>query len=167
MRVMIFMALIIATTVPAFAHFVLVGALDGTVRDSATAVPVANAAVTATSAGCKVTVSTDQAGRFAFVGLAVGKYTLIISKPGYRSVFVVVNITSGRSSTNVTIDLQKSLRTVIVEFRHWPGLVNPGKVPDVYVPLLGIPRVNVFDSVFGLLPFVPGLTFGSAPRMMR
>jgi len=47
------------------------------------------------------------------------------------------------------------------------NLVQPNRTADMYALRSSLPDLSAFDSAFPALFFVPGLTFGNAPRMMR
>lgn len=142
------------------------GVLCGTVRDSATNEPIADAFVTVASLQGDQSVKTDQAGRFAFINLVFGRYVLTVSKKGYDRTSIGVDVVGDVGATVVAIAMSKPLRTIVM-VRDWPPLVNPYETADVYIPPWSHYYVNPFNSAFQLLWMVPGLTFGSAPRMMR
>lgn len=142
------------------------GALHGSVRDSATAAAVPDAVVTASSPSCTETVRTDQDGSFIIAGVPFGRYTITLSKSGYENTSLAIKIAGDRVATQADITMSRAIR-VIAHVRDWHPyqLVSPNVTADKYVPLWLF--ASPFGSAFNLLPFVPGLTFGNAPRMMR
>lgn len=159
------LVLMIALLAPA--HAATLGAIDGLVQDSATAAPVTDALVSASSPYFQRSSKTDQAGRFSFSGLSTGTCTIVISKAGYEKASIEVAVVGDRAAIGVMVVLRPTLRFINVTMRDWPTLFFNPHAADVYVPPWGHAEVNVFNSAFRLLPFVPGLTFGGAPRMMR
>jgi hypothetical protein len=167
MRVTIFLAVIIATTVPAFARFVALGAMDVTIRDSVTAKPIAGATVLVSSPNYRRETVTDQTGRFTLDYLQPGTYIIEARMEGYSQSRQSVDVVAGRVSA-VALSIVPALRWIVrVMDVHWPEVVSPGTTADVYVPVWGRALVDPFDSAFQILSFAPGLTFGRAQRMMR
>jgi hypothetical protein len=168
MNVVTRLALVATLLAPGNAHAAGLGVIHGTVLDSATAAPIADALVTVTSPQEKQSVKTDQLGGFVLGGLELGSYAIVVSKKGYDTTSTEVNAGGDRVATIVTIMMPRTLRAIkSVMLRDWPALVNPYTTADVYVSPWSHTDVNLFKAPFYLLPFVPGLTFGSALRMMR
>ena len=109
------------------------GGLSGTVTDTDTGAPVANAKVTASSPSQTVSLQTDNGGHFLFISLIPDTYTVSIEKDGYD--------TSSQSGLSIFADavqnygfkLHKALKTIAqVTSRSTGSLVKPGQTADVY-----------------------------------
>jgi hypothetical protein len=108
------------------------GAITGLVV-SADKGPLAGVRVVAVSASQTATVTTDAAGRFAFLSLAPDTYTITASKEGFE--------TSGLTGVSVFADQVQTLRVVLapsmrtiahVTARSSMDLVKSGTTSDVY-----------------------------------
>ena len=163
MRVMLFLTLMVAAAAPALACSGL-GAIHGSVHDSETTAPVVNAVVIVSSPICTQTVQTDERGNFSVAGLPFGIYSIATTKSGYEKTSFDVRIAGDRVAANVAIILRQ--RTIkYIRLTEWPALLNPAETSDVYSPIWSYGFLNITGSAFQFLPFVPGITFGFAPRM--
>ena len=109
------------------------GGLSGTVTDTDSGAPVANAKVTASSPSQTVSLQTDNGGHFLFISLIPDTYTVSIEKDGYD--------TASQSGLSIFADatqtygfkLHKALKTIAqVTSRSTGNLVKPGQTADVY-----------------------------------
>src|SRR5947209_6844879 len=109
------------------------GGLSGTVTDTDSGAPVANAKVTASSPSQTVSLQTDNGGHFLFISLIPDTYTVAIEKDGYD--------TASQSGLSIFADatqtygckLHKALKTIAqVTSRSTGSLVKPGQTADVY-----------------------------------
>ncbi|UYZ59616.1 beta-sandwich domain-containing protein [Hymenobacter latericus] len=83
----------------------LVGHVEGVVRDSRTNAPIPNVAISTNPASTSLT--TDAAGQFSFRDLEIGKYALNVRRAGYRTETVNVTVSEGKA-TAVTVVLEQS-----------------------------------------------------------
>ncbi len=167
MRTFSTLFLVLALASPEVAKASATGLICGTVYDTYTHAPIPDAVVTLMRPDSSaISVQSDSRGVFLFQGLAYGDYSLRASRPGYNTILESVRVTA--AATTVQLLMPRALLTVIREGHHdWSGLVNRTLTSDEYSPLWGRGFFNITGSAFQFLPFVPGLTFGSAPRMMR
>lgn len=109
------------------------GAITGTVVNATTKAPVAGVRVVATSASQTAIVTTDAAGRFAFLSLAPDTYTISASKEGFDTASLTgISVFADQLQT-VHVALAASLRTIAhVTARSTMDLVKPGTTSDVY-----------------------------------
>lgn len=109
------------------------GSLNGTVTDSATGQPIADAIVNAASPSQSTATRTDAAGRFAFLTLAPDTYTITVQKGGFNTrQFTGIAIFADQTQ-NVAATLEKSLKTIAnVTSRSSISPVKPGTTTDVY-----------------------------------
>jgi hypothetical protein len=109
------------------------GSLSGTVVDSASNAPIAQATVTATSPSQTVSTKTDNGGHFTFASLAPDTYTVSIEKEGYDPVAQAgINVFADQEQT-LRFATQKALREIgRVTSRAATDLVKPGTTADVY-----------------------------------
>jgi len=97
-------------TLPALAG--TTGALAGTVVDSQSGQPVADATVTATSASQTTTAHSDAAGKYVFISLMPDTYTLSVAKSGYEPMAISgISVFADQTQT-VQLPVVKSLRTI-------------------------------------------------------
>jgi hypothetical protein len=97
-----------------------VGTISGTIMDTG-GIPVANATVTLTnmtssmSDGIARITETDAVGNYAFYDIALGDYTLTVTKDGYNSTTSNVSMTSeGISSGGMTV-------SAVIQAQDRPG----------------------------------------------
>ena len=161
-------ALLALLLTPIAAHADTIGALSGRVVDFGTQLPLANVEVRAISPSVQRVTRTDSHGNFVFLDLPPGPYEVSFAHALYAgNVFTALFIPAG-----VEIHVQVALKRafyIIDGFRPIPvgWLVRPGVTADVYRFNARVPGMGSPGSAFGFFPAVPGLTFGSAPRMMR
>ena len=109
------------------------GGLTGTVIDASTSAPVAGAVVTVTSPSQTASVTTDAAGRFAFLTLAPDTYTVSVTKDNYQPLSAPGQIVFADSVQSLTAKLQKALTTIAHVTAVGAGaLVKSGTTADVY-----------------------------------
>jgi hypothetical protein len=143
------------------------GALNGIVSDSASGVPLANVTVVVNSPREREQAKTDQRGRYVFLDLQPGAYAITAVGAGYEPYSAGVTVRPG-SEASVKIALVKMLKTAVVDCFCPKLLMQLGVVADEYrVRRSNAPSFDLLDSAFPLLFTVPGITFGSAPGMMR
>lgn len=81
------------------------GAIDGTVTDSVTHLPISGALVEAVKGGqVRYSDTTASDGTYSLPNVKTGNYTLVISAPGYRTQTVGVKVKNNQTST-VDIEL--------------------------------------------------------------
>ena len=156
-----FLALV-ASTGASFAATPGLGKLQGSIEDSATQRPVANATVKLTrGAEVRATASADAAGRFVFDKIPEGLYSVEVEvpeylkavQPGVRVVLnksVVVDFTLVRATSADLEEVVVSARSPDRDPHATPGTVmlereeirrNPGSVSDVFRALDMLPGV--------------------------
>ncbi len=109
------------------------GAIRGHVIDTVSHASIANASVTATSPSQSATVVTDAGGNFTFISLGPDTYTVSVAKTGYDPQSQPGVTVLADQSSNVTIALVPSLKTIAsVQSRTGASLVKPGTTSDVY-----------------------------------
>jgi len=134
--------------------------IAGMVTDSSGA-PVASAAVTAknTETGAVRTASTDDAGRYQIVSLAIGPYEVSVSKRGFQEAIrtgirllvgqeAIVNLALQVSAVTSEVRVSEDAPLVSVTTQDISGLVGEQQVKDL--PLNG----RSYDL---LLPLNPGI----------
>ncbi len=100
--------------------------VTGMVRDSATARPLAGAALVLAGTGYQQATQTDETGAYRFVGARPGSYVLQVRRLGYAPWRGAVDVTSGRASVNISLARVTALDTVRVR----PGMAIFGAVGD-------------------------------------
>ena len=121
------------SALPLWATAGTTGTLRGRVVDASTHAPVANAAVTASSASGSAGGVTDAGGNFAFISLAPDSYTVSVTKTGYEPQSIPGNAVFADQSTDVNVSLLPSIKTIAqVRSRAAQSLVHPGTTSDVY-----------------------------------
>ncbi|MBV9269511.1 MAG: TonB-dependent receptor [Candidatus Eremiobacteraeota bacterium] len=109
------------------------GSLSGTVTDSDSGAPVANAKVTASSPSQTVSIQTDNGGHFLFISLIPDTYTVSIEKDGYDTASQSGLAIFADATQTYGFKLHKSLKTIAqVTSRSAGNLVKPGQTADVY-----------------------------------
>ena len=84
-------------------------------RDGAQAASTAATTSTATSATILATVTTDVSGRFQFLSVAPGKYTLEASLPGFRTVRQAIELSVPRDwDRTLTLQLGSLMEKIVV-----------------------------------------------------
>lgn len=126
--------------------------------------PLAAAVVVARSPAQATQTITDAAGRFAFVSLSPGTYTVTISRAGYMSVaYPGIAIRADYQSTLVAM-LPLQLRSIgtIHDGTSLYRVGGPGQPADVYkLPSHFTPFYDFGDQGANPLRFVPGVQLGS------
>jgi hypothetical protein len=109
------------------------GSLAGYVQDAASAQPVADATVTASSPSQVTTTHTDAAGHFIFLSLAPDTYTVSMQRSGYEPLASTgISIFADQAQT-LTFRMNKSLKTIAqVQARSSLNEVRSGTITDVY-----------------------------------
>ena len=171
LRPMAVLALLIALV--AFASVVragTTGGLAGTVVDGSTGQPLAGARISVASPSQTSAVTSDAAGRFAFLSLAPDTYTLSVEKAGYDS-YTSSGISIYADQTQqINVRTAKTLRTIgKVTSRSNSDLVRPGTVTDVYsvnaatqARVTGLGGGGSLDQAYSALATVPGVFVPSA-----
>jgi hypothetical protein len=166
MRHVSILALVLALVSSASARASGTSLVHGILYETYSHSPISNAVVTLTRPDL-TTISTrsDSKGVFEFEGLSYGDYSLRAESPGYKPIVEELRVTS--ATTAVELFMPRALTTIILVHHDWPGLVNATLTSDEYSPIWSHGLFNLSGSAFQFLPFAPGLTFGTAPRMMR
>jgi len=109
------------------------GGLSGTVVDSSSGAPVANATVTAQAPSQTTTATTDANGHFVFLSLAPDTYTVSSTKNGYDPASIAGVTVFADSVQTVTVSMRASLKTIASVHSQAAGsLVKSGTTADVY-----------------------------------
>ena len=109
------------------------GSVNGTLTDSSTGKPVADATVVASSPSQTATTKTDNSGHFAFLSLAPDTYSVSASKPGYAPVSIAGVTVFADQSQNLALTTQSQLKTIThIVSRAAGNLVKSGTTSDVY-----------------------------------
>ena len=125
------LALGAATLAPVFAG--TTGSISGTVVDSQSQRPIADAAVTVTSPSQTATTRTDSSGRFVVLSLAPDTYTVSVAKDRYAPRSISGVSIFADQTQSIAITLEPSLRTIAsVTSRSSISPVKPGTTTDVY-----------------------------------
>ncbi len=109
------------------------GGLSGTIVETATGSPIADAKVTVTSPSQSASQRTDATGHFSFVSLAPDTYSVSAEKEGYDPATQAgVNVLADQTQT-LSLRARKSLKEIgRVTSRTPSDLVKPGTTADVY-----------------------------------
>ena len=108
------------------------GRLLGTVTETSTGAPIPGAIVSIESPSQSEKITSDAAGRFAFISVPPDTYTVTVSKAGYDSASAAVTVQADQT-ISVSPVLQKTLVTIAsVKSRSSASLVRPGTTSDVY-----------------------------------
>lgn len=169
MRLTAAVALLALLFAPLAAHADTTGALNGRVVDFKTQLPIVGVEVHAISLSDQRVTHTDARGNFVFLGLLPGHYEVSFTHRLYApNIFTALVIQSGEE-IHVLVALKRVFYTLDGDFWVIPvgWLVRPGVTADVYRFNTRVPGVGAPGSAFGFFPYVPGLTLGGAPRMMR
>lgn len=109
------------------------GSLSGTVTDSTTGKPLANATVSIASPSQSVSVKTDASGHFSFLTLAPDTYTVSTEYPGYQVQSTEGVTVIADQNRVLSISDSKSLKQIgRVTTRAPQSLVKAGTTADVY-----------------------------------
>jgi hypothetical protein len=109
------------------------GTLTGTLTDTSTGKPVADAKISVTSPSQNSATTTDAGGHFTFIALMPDTYTVSMSKDGYAPQSIAgVTIFADQSFT-LSMTTHPELKTIAVAHSRAAGnLVKPGTTSDVY-----------------------------------
>ncbi len=157
------LAFLVATTQgPGLRAQVLYGTIVGSVQDPAGAVvPGASVSITAQRTGQVRETGSDDTGRYIFVNVLPGTYTLTASAPGFRTyretdVFVTVNTVT---RVPVSLELGEVTETIDVEAA---ATVLQTDQSDVHAELTSKPIVDLplsnYRNFQTLINLVPGAT---------
>lgn len=109
------------------------GGLGGTVIQTDTSAPVANATVTASSPSQTATTTTDGAGHFRFLSLIPDTYTVSVSKEGFQQTSVAGTPVFADATATVALRVQTALTQIAKVTSTAAGnLVKRGTTADVY-----------------------------------
>lgn len=109
------------------------GTVNGTLTDSTTGKPVADATVVASSPSQTASTKTDGSGHFVFLNLAPDTYSVSISKDGYAPVSIAGVTVFADQAQNLALTTQPQLRTIThITSRAAGNLVKSGTTSDVY-----------------------------------
>lgn len=109
------------------------GGISGTLTDSTTGKPVADAKITAVSPSQSASTTTDAGGHFTFISLAPDTYTVSAEKDGYAPQSIAGVTVFADQSFNLAITTQPQLKTIAkVTSRAAGNLVKPGTTSDIY-----------------------------------
>ena len=148
------------------------GTLRGRVVDAITHAPIANAAVTASSAAQNVTATTDGGGNFAFISLVPDTYTVSVQKTGYDAQSIPGNSVFADQSTDVNVALEPSIKTIAqVRSRAAQSLVHPGTTSDVYSlnpagqhAAMALGGSGSLNQAYSAIASAPGVTMPSGQQ---
>lgn len=146
--------------IPAYAG--TTGVLRGCVTDEATGKPVAGAVVYAQSPAQSQKTQADATGRFVFIDLAPGTYTVIAMARHFEPASIAGITVRADQAEEVPIGMERMLVTWTDQsMGHYDPsrLVRPGIVSDVYVVYFG--RLNGASipvrTTAEMLRFIPGV----------
>ena len=109
------------------------GGLSGTVVDTTSGAPVANATVTAQAPSQTTSTATDANGHFVFLSLAPDTYTVSSIKTGYDPANVAGVTVFADTVQNIAVPMHATLRTIAsVRSQAAGSLVKSGTTADVY-----------------------------------
>jgi hypothetical protein len=109
------------------------GGITGTLTDSTTGKPVANAKISAVSPSQSAETTTDAGGHFGFIALAPDTYTVSAEKDGYAPVSTAGVTVFADQSVTLPLTTHPELKTIAkVTSRAAGNLVKPGTTSDVY-----------------------------------
>lgn len=109
------------------------GSINGTLANSTTGKPIADALITASSPSQTATAKTNASGRFSFISLAPDTYTVTAEDQGFNAVSVNGVAVFADQAQNLSLETQPVLRTIVnVTSRSAGNLVKSGTTSDVY-----------------------------------
>ena len=109
------------------------GGISGTLTDSSTGKPVADAKITATSPSQTSSTTTDAGGHFNFLALMPDTYTVSADKDGYAPQSIAGVTVFADQSFTLNLTTHPELKTIAVAHSRAAGnLVKPGTTSDVY-----------------------------------
>jgi hypothetical protein len=131
-----FMAVLVALAMLAQGTWALAGTtgnITGTLTDTSTGKPVADASIGAVSPSQSAQTRTDAGGHFTFLGLAPDTYTVSATKQGYAPVSIAGVSVFADQSLTLNVTTHPELKTIAtVTSRAAGNLVKPGTTSDVY-----------------------------------
>ena len=109
------------------------GSISGSIADSTTGKPVADALVVASSPSETATAKTDASGHFAFLTLAPDTYSVSATKNGYSPVSVAGVTVFADQTQTLSLNTAPELKTIAkLTSRAAGSLVKSGTTSDVY-----------------------------------
>jgi hypothetical protein len=160
------------TTGPAYAG--TTGSISGTITDSATGAPVANATVTATSPSGSRTTTSDSKGFYVVQALSPDTYVFSVKATGYEA-FSQPGVSVFQDQvTSYNVPLAKTLSTIAkVKSRAGGSLVKPDTTADTYTVSneqlnavsLGNDTHKTLYQYVATIPGVTGSQYGTQPRI--
>lgn len=125
--------LLVSVPVRIFGATQTTGTISGTVRDSDTGAPIANAKVTGSSPSQVANTTTDLHGFYVLNGLSPDTYTVSVQAEGYNPISQA-GVTAAQDQTvTLNLTMSKSLKTIAaVTARSAGNLVQPNNGSDVY-----------------------------------
>lgn len=155
----------------AFAPFAVSPAVAGTTGgitgsiSNATGSPVAGATIVATSPSQSATVTSDAAGRYAFLSLAPDTYTVVVSKEGFETTTTTGITVFADNVQSLRFVLHPALKTIAtVTTRSSMDVVKPGTTSDVYSvnaavtkAAAGIGGGGNLNNAYSAIATVPGV----------
>src|SRR5579863_4237983 len=109
-------SLLILEPSPAWSQPASTGTISGVVTDQqAAAVGAAEAVLTDLSTNSKRTTSTNEVGRYIFVDLPPGQYTLTVTKPGFKQARIAQQTVDVGFVLTLNVSLEVGATTTSVE----------------------------------------------------
>ncbi len=109
------------------------GRMSGTVVQSESGTPIANAKVTATSPAQSATTATDAAGHFTFISLSPDTYTVSVEKEGLQPISEPGVAVFADATQTIALRMTSALKTIAKVTSTAAGsLVKSGTTADVY-----------------------------------
>ena len=109
------------------------GGISGTLTDSSTGKPVADAKITVTSPSQTASSTTDAGGHYSFLALMPDTYTVSAEKDGYAPQSIAGVTVFADQSFTLNLTTHPELKTIAVAHSRAAGnLVKPGTTSDVY-----------------------------------
>ncbi|HEY8312706.1 MAG TPA: TonB-dependent receptor [Candidatus Baltobacteraceae bacterium] len=141
------------------------GRLNGTVTETGTSAPLANAKVTATSPSQTTAALTDANGHFSFVSLAPDTYIVSVEKAGYEPQSEPGVSVFADQAQGISIALSKALKQIAnVTSRSSSDVVRPGTTSDIYsvnasqqAAVRGLGGGGSLNSAYSGIASVPGV----------
>ena len=125
-----------SSALPSLAVGGIVGNLQGTVVDTTSQQPVANATITAVAPSGRYTAKTDSKGFFQINGMTVDTYSVSIQAPSYEGVLLSGVTVQGDQTVNLnTQGLSKNIKTI--------GRITSRSQTNVFQPAQTIDSVTI------------------------
>jgi hypothetical protein len=129
----LFAGMVCSVVSPAFAAGGQTGIISGTVTDSATNQPIANATISAASPSGSYTGKTGSNGSFTIVGVNIDTYVISIAAPGYETYAVRGATVTGDQTLQVPVALSKAAAVIgRVSARSATSAFQPSQTVDSY-----------------------------------